>query len=53
MSVIDLNVSYDECFGPVPSTEKPEHIQAANRRTVAALNLADPRLEWKGEIAGG
>jgi hypothetical protein len=53
MSVIDLNVSYDQCFGPTPSTEKVEDIEAANNKAVIGLNLDDPRLEWKGGIGGG
>ena len=50
MSVVDLKVSYNQCFGPTPSTEKVEDIEAANDRAVIGLNLDDPWLEWKGGI---
>ena len=53
MSVVDLKVSYNQCFGPTPSTEKVEDIEAANDRAVIGLNLDDPWLEWKGGIGGG
>jgi hypothetical protein len=35
MSVIDLKVSYDDCFAPAPAVGKPDDIETANRAAIA------------------
>jgi len=53
MTVIDLKVSYDECFGSSLWVTKTEDIDEANRTAIAGLNLNEPGVEWKGGIGDG